>query len=165
MTSASPFSHPASNPACGAGWFAELPCNADPDARHQINVEPNADDMDGAAWERVQDNTNVVKLREYLKQNNGIKGLELCYPHEVKKAAKLFHRDGFVAVRDALSPEILAEMRATTDRAMMAAIESGPPPPVDALPLGRCSWPDGCVWGGATRTHTRSHTRGPQHND
>ena len=31
-------------------------------------------------------------------------------------------------MRDCLSPELLAEMKATTDRAIMQAIESGPPP-------------------------------------
>jgi len=108
------------------GWFTELPANEDNAARHQVGVTPN--DIPRTGWTREYDNPNVCQLRDYLTENNGIPGLELCEPHEVEKAAKLFHRDGFVAVRDCLSPELLAEMKATTDRAIMQAIESGPPP-------------------------------------
>ena len=105
------------------GWFTELPANEDNAARHQVGVTPN--DIPRTGWTREYDNPNVCQLRDYLTENNGIPGLELCEPHEVEKAAKLFHRDGFVAVRDCLSPELLAEMKATTDRAIMQAIESG----------------------------------------
>ena len=80
-----------------------------------------------AGWKRRRDDPNVVARMEHLQANAGIKGLEICEPHEVEKAARIFHRDGFVAVKDCLSPEILARMRATTDRAIMQAIESGPP--------------------------------------
>jgi hypothetical protein len=78
-------------------------------------------------WTREYANENVCALREYLEENNGIKGLEICEPHEVERAVRIFHRDGFVAVQNALSPEILEKMRMTTDRAIMQAIESGPP--------------------------------------
>jgi hypothetical protein len=107
------------------GWFDELPANEALNARHQVGVTPC--DLPREGWTRNYDNPHVCDLREYLKENNGIKGLEICEPHEVEKAARIFHRDGFVAVKDCLSPEILARMRATTDRAIMQAIESGPP--------------------------------------
>jgi hypothetical protein len=107
------------------GWFEDLPANEGKTARHQVGVTPC--DLPREGWTRNYDNPHVCDLREYLKQNNGIKGLEICEPHEVEKAVRIFHRDGFVAVKDCLSPEILARMRATTDRAIMQAIESGPP--------------------------------------
>lgn len=37
--------------------------------------------------------------------NNGIVGLEVLEPHEIERAVRLFDRDGFVVVRDALTPE------------------------------------------------------------
>jgi hypothetical protein len=107
------------------GWFEDLPANEAMTARHQVGVTPNGLPREG--WARNYNNPHVCELREYLKENNGIKGLELCEPHEVEKAARIFHRDGFVAVKNCLSPEILARMKATTDRAIMQAIESGPP--------------------------------------
>ena len=50
-------------------------------------------------------------LREKLREHNGIRGLEICDPHEVQRAARIFHRDGFVVVRDLLNPDQLARWR------------------------------------------------------
>ena len=108
------------------GWFADLPPNESLNARHQVGVTPCELPREG--WAREYDNAHVVELREYLQQHNGIPGLEICEPHEVERAVALFHRDGFVAVRSALTTELLDEMRATTDRAIMQCIESTPPP-------------------------------------
>lgn len=58
----------------------------------------------------------VVELRRYLAANNGIKGLELLAPDDVERAATLFHRDGFVVIRDVLDPEQLACLCAGCDR-------------------------------------------------
>ena len=107
------------------GWFSDLPANEGLNARHQVGVTPV--DLPREGWTREYDNPNVEALRGYLSENNGIKGLEVCEPWEVEKAARIFHRDGFVAVKDCLNPEQLARMRMTTDRAIMQAIESGPP--------------------------------------
>ena len=60
---------------------------------------------------RVYDDSEVVVLREKLCEHNGICGLEICDPHEVKRPARIFHRDGFVVVRDLLEPEQLARWR------------------------------------------------------
>ena len=50
---------------------------------------------------RKYDHPTVNKLREYLRVNNkGIHGLEMCEPHEIDKAASIFHRDGFVVVKN-----------------------------------------------------------------
>lgn len=65
---------------------------------------------------REFDDPEVIKLREYLRANNGIKNLEIVEPHEVKRAADVFHRDGFVVVKDLLSAELLAAMRHTCAR-------------------------------------------------
>lgn len=60
---------------------------------------------------RVYNDPEVVALREHLRQHNGIRGIEICSPNEVKKAARIFHRDGFVVVRDLLNAEQLARWR------------------------------------------------------
>ena len=60
---------------------------------------------------RAPDDPGVVALREHLKANNGIRGLEICTPDEVERAARIYRRDGFVVVRDALDEEHLALFR------------------------------------------------------
>ena len=47
----------------------------------------------------------VIALREHLEANNGIRGLDVLEPTEIERAVQLFDRDGFVVVRDALTPE------------------------------------------------------------
>ena len=61
---------------------------------------------------RVYDDPEVEALREKLREHNGIRGLEICEPHETKKIARIFHRDGFVVVKDLLNAEQLARWRA-----------------------------------------------------
>ena len=53
----------------------------------------------------------VEVLRSHLRQHNGIRGLEICEPDEIKRAARIFHRDGFVVVRDLLNVEQLRRWR------------------------------------------------------
>ena len=72
------------------------------------------------------DDPNVVQLREKLNRHNGIKGLEVLDPNEVQRAADLFHRDGFVVVRDLLGPEQLARLKAATERALEAMLAVDP---------------------------------------
>ena len=60
---------------------------------------------------RVIDDPEVEALRRHLKANNGIRGLEICSPNEVERATRIFRRDGFVVVRDALDAEHLALFR------------------------------------------------------
>ena len=45
-------------------------------------------------------------------ERNGIPGLEVCSPDEVERAATLFHRDGFVAISDAMPVGQLERLRA-----------------------------------------------------
>ena len=45
--------------------------------------------------------------------HEGIRELEVVSPHAVKRAARLFHRDGFVVVKDVLTPEQTQRLRDT----------------------------------------------------
>lgn len=69
-----------------------------------------------AGWTRAYDDPNVVAFRERLAISNGIRGLQILEPHEVERATQLFHRDGFVVIRDALTPTQTARLKAATDR-------------------------------------------------
>ncbi len=60
---------------------------------------------------RVYDDPDVVALRDHLRLHNGIHGLEIVAPDEVARAARIFHRDGFVVVRDLLNAEQLERFR------------------------------------------------------
>jgi hypothetical protein len=64
-----------------------------------------------ASWTRAYDDADVVALRQRMWERNGLAGLEVVPPGDVERAATLFHRDGFVAVADALTPDHLARLR------------------------------------------------------
>lgn len=64
--------------------------------------------------------------RAYLEANNGIVGLEILDPSEVERAVRIFHRDGFVVVRDALTADQLATLRAGVDDAVRNIIALDP---------------------------------------
>lgn len=73
--------------------------------------------LDKLGWVGVDKSSDeVAALRDHLLANNGIKGLEVVSPDEIERAAKIFHRDGFVVVRDVLTPEQLEFIRAGCDR-------------------------------------------------
>ena len=65
----------------------------------------------GAPSLRQYDHPEVQALRERLKKNNGIQGLEICAPHELDRIARIFHRDGFCVVNDLLDEEALERWR------------------------------------------------------
>jgi len=58
-----------------------------------------------------RDAAEIVAKRDYLLANNGIAELEILEPTEIERAVKLFHRDGFVVVRDALDQEQVEFLR------------------------------------------------------
>ena len=68
-----------------------------PEHRNLISGDPRC-----TTWTRSYDDPGVVALRERLRERNGLQGLEVVTPDEVTRAAGLFHRDGFVAVRDVI---------------------------------------------------------------
>ena len=84
-----------------------------PEHYNLIGGDPACD-----GWTRSFDDPNVVRLRDKLREHNGIRGLQIVDPTDVERAAELFHRDGFVVVRDALEPQQLQRMRQATERAL-----------------------------------------------
>jgi len=84
-----------------------------PEHSNLIGGDPACD-----GWTRSFDDPNVVRLRDKLREHNGIRGLQIVDPTDVERAAELFHRDGFVVVRDALEPQQLQRMRQATERAL-----------------------------------------------
>ena len=76
---------------------------------------------------RVYDDPGVETLRAHLQEHNGIRGLEICDPSEVERAARIFRRDGFVVVRDLLNAEHLATWRAGCAEALQQILETPGP--------------------------------------
>lgn len=64
--------------------------------------------------------------RAYLSAHNGIRGLEVLDPSEVDRAVRIFQRDGFVVIRDALPPDQLAILKAGVDEAVRDIIALDP---------------------------------------
>lgn len=100
---------------------SEIEIETTPEHLNLVSGDPSC-----VGWERAYDDPNVAKLRAHLSENNGIKGLELVAPDDPKRAAELFHRDGFVAVRDVLEPELLNRLRAAADTAMAQLMADDP---------------------------------------
>ena len=117
------------NPLGLATPVGELDIETTPEHRNLIDGDPRCTD-----WTRAPDDPNVVALRERLRDRNGIPGLEVVTPDQVERATTLFHRDGFVAVRDAVPADQLERLRAAVDE-VVAELQT-----VD---------PDGGVGGGA----------------
>ena len=82
------------------GWDENTPINETVDAQGNLCpgergfgvADPNSPKC------RVYDDPEVEALRGKLRERNGIRGLEICEPHETKKIARIFHRDGFCVV-------------------------------------------------------------------
>ena len=95
------------------GWDENTPPNETVDA----DGNPFPDDPSfgvpdpRAPAVRRYDDPGVIALREDLRQRNGIRGLDICAPDEIERAVRIFHRDGFVVVRDLLDADALARFR------------------------------------------------------
>ena len=109
----------------GVGWCRLTPPNETVDEHGNPSVRSNgfnaADPR--APGNRVFDDPEVCKLREYLREHNGIRGLEIVGHHEVERAARIFFRDGFVVVRDLLDQENLERWRDGCARALKQILE------------------------------------------
>jgi hypothetical protein len=107
------------------GWCAATPPNEFLDRNGEVQVvegvHPQADPRAPAA--RAHDHPEVAALRARFKEANGITGLEVVGPHETKRAARIFLRDGFVVVRDVLSPEQLETFRVASARVLRQILE------------------------------------------
>ncbi|MDZ7683951.1 MAG: phytanoyl-CoA dioxygenase family protein [Gammaproteobacteria bacterium] len=86
-----------------------------------MSQSPNIDSMGWAGVDREAD--HVRELAQYLEANNGLRGLEICEPHDIDRVKRLFHRDGFVVVRDVLDAKQLEFLRAGVDREINAILE------------------------------------------
>jgi ectoine hydroxylase-related dioxygenase (phytanoyl-CoA dioxygenase family) len=100
------------------GWDSATPPNETVDADGNPALsDPGFGVADPRApRRRAYDDPDVVALREHLRQHNGIYGLEIVGPDEIERAARIFHRDGFVVVRDLLDAQQLRRFRSGCTR-------------------------------------------------
>jgi len=109
------------NPAGLASAAAEIEIETTPEHMNLVSGDPAC-----RGWTRAHDDPNVVALRERLRTENGIRGLQIVAPHDVKLAADLLHRDGFVVVRDVLDADQLAQIRTASARAVADLMADDP---------------------------------------
>ena len=86
-----------------------------------LGLEPDPDafslPLDETGWVHQDETRKEVKERkEYLKDNSGIKGLQLFDYDELDEIVKVFYRDGFVVVREVLDSNQLDYLRSGVDR-------------------------------------------------
>jgi hypothetical protein len=108
-----------------AGWCAATPPNETTD-EHGTPYIPSDDSRmvdPRSPRRRIHDDPDVVSLRQALRANNGLKGLEIVAPHEVERATRIFFRDGFVVVRGLLDSGQLARWRNGSARVLEALLE------------------------------------------
>jgi len=109
------------NPQGLASIEAAVEIETTPEHMNLVSGDPAC-----AGWTRQYDDPNVSALRAQLRQHNGIKGLELVSPDEPERAAALLHRDGFVAVENALSEDLLERLRKASDTAILQLMADDP---------------------------------------
>jgi hypothetical protein len=85
------------------------------------DVPPLQGPLRGLGWKgKYQyDDPEVVALRGQLEAEAGISGLELIDPQEddfAEHAARVFHRDGFVLIKDVLDAERIEILRSGCDK-------------------------------------------------
>jgi hypothetical protein len=109
------------NPGGLATQVGEIEIETTPEHLNLVSGDPSCTN-----WTRSYDDPGVVGLREKLREKNGIEGLELVAPNDPKRAAELFHRDGFVAVKDVLTADHLARLTAAANTAMEQLMKDDP---------------------------------------
>jgi hypothetical protein len=120
-----------------------------PEHRNLISGDPRCAD-----WARSYDHPSVVALRERMRERNGIAGLEVLDPHEIERAAALFHRDGFVAVRDCIPPDQLERLRRAAAEAIRILVDADPDGSVGG---GAGGLPPRYSFGGSSATRQMFH--------
>jgi hypothetical protein len=161
------------------GWFSEVPPNGfvnrevsdayvsndnplglatpaneietTPEHRNLIGGDPHC-----RTWTRAYDDPQVAAYREHLRLNNGIRGLEVVGPDEIERATRIFHRDGFVAVRDVLDPVQLQRMKAATDRVVAQILDVDP---IASVGGGAGGLPHRYSFGGTSASRHTLHIR------
>lgn len=122
-----------------------------PEHRNLISGDPRC-----VGWSRRYDDPNVVALRQRLAANNGIRGLEVLSPDEVERAASVFHRDGFVVVRDVLDADQLTRMRTATESVLRQILSVDPTASVGG---GAGGLPHRYSFGGSSGSRHTLHLR------
>jgi ectoine hydroxylase-related dioxygenase (phytanoyl-CoA dioxygenase family) len=90
-----------------SGFAGEPPLLQDPQARNKT--------IDDLGWANGSAE-DFSEQRAYLQQHNGIKGLERLQPTDIDDAVRIFYRDGFVVIENALDSEQLAELNEASAR-------------------------------------------------
>ncbi len=109
------------NPLGLATPVGEIVIETTPEHRNLVAGDPRC-----VNWTRSYDDPGVVALRERLRERNGIPGLEVVSPEEVTRAADLFHRDGFVAVRGTVQPDQLERLRTAAAEVIETLVAADP---------------------------------------
>lgn len=109
------------NPAGLATEVGLVDIETTPEHRNLVAGDPRC-----STWTRSYDDPEVVALRQRMGERNGIPGLEIVGPDEVERATTLFHRDGFVAVRDALDADQLEQLRAAAAEVVAMLADADP---------------------------------------
>ena len=71
--------------------------------------------LDELGWARGSAD-DFDQQRDYLQQHNGIKGLERLQQSDIEDAVRIFYRDGFVVIENALTSDQLAELKEASER-------------------------------------------------
>lgn len=93
------------------GWCEATPANETADQAGNLSIFDDPERDPRAPTRRAFDDVEVAKLRTYLRENNGLPELEMCEPHEFERISRIFHRDGFVVVKNLLEPSHLQQVR------------------------------------------------------
>ena len=109
--------------------IGEVEIETTPEHRNLVSGDPRC-----ATWTRTYDDPGVVALRARMRERNGIPGLEVCSPDEVERATTIFHRDGFVAIRDAVPPDQLERLRAAAADVIEQLVAADPAGAVGGAP-------------------------------
>ncbi|MBL6852484.1 MAG: phytanoyl-CoA dioxygenase family protein [Alphaproteobacteria bacterium] len=107
------------------GWCAATPPNetTDEDGRMVVPDVASGRVDPRAPGSRRYDDPGVKALRETFRGKNGMIGLEICEPHEVERATRIFFRDGFVVVNNLLDPDQLERWRDASARVLRMILE------------------------------------------
>ena len=107
------------------GWCSQTPPNetVDESGKPSVHAKGFSAADPRAPRRRVFDDPEVCRLREHLRQHNGIRGLEILESYEVDRAARVFFRDGFVVVRDLLDADTLELFREASAKALRQILE------------------------------------------
>lgn len=137
------------NPLGLATPVGDIEIETTPEHRNLTSGDPRC-----ASWTRAYDDPDVSALRERMRERNGIPGLEVVAPDEIERAAALFHRDGFVAVRDCIPSEQLERLRQAAAEAVQVLVAADPSGSVGG---GAGGLPHRYSFGGTSATRQMFH--------